>query len=109
MNSKMLLEVSEWMKAQANVMAAVEALPTKTPTQTLTPNIYAGAKPSYGPVPAEFQNPKDPYGTRPDIGSPGWQTMLRQWAADDGKNRNAFVREKGLTPIWPDEKQDWEH
>lgn len=102
-----LREVAAKLIAEADKLDA--PVPQKTPTQTLTPNIYSGVKPSYGPVPAEFANPKDPYGTRPDIGSPGWQTTLRQWAAADGKNRNQFVRDKGLTPIWPDEKQDWEH
>lgn len=38
-----------------------------------------------------------------------WQCMLRRYAADDGQNRNQYVRDRGLTPRWPDEKQPWEN
>lgn len=41
MNSKMLMEVSEYLKAQANVMAAVEQLvPPKESTETKPTNIF---------------------------------------------------------------------
>lgn len=73
-------------------------------------SIYSGvAAPWAGHVPPQFQNPAHPYGARADIGSPGNQAILREYARRDGKeDRNAYVKDRGFVCIWPDTKQNWE-
>ena len=67
------------------------------------PNAFAGAVMPYPPVPEQFKNPSDPYGARADIGSPGLQCSLRAYAFRDGKTDvNQYVKDRGLTCIWPD-------
>ena len=109
MKASTLFEVSDYLRGQAEQLAATERLlPNKGEAHTPQQNIYGASRNPWGNIPEEFKNPNNPYGARDDIGSPGWQSILRVWAGDEGKNRNTFVREKGLTPIWPDEKQAWE-
>lgn len=73
-------------------------------------SIFSGVEnPWAGHVPPEFQNPSHPYGARADIGSPGNQYILREYARRDGKeDRNAYIKDRGFTCIWPDTKQNWE-
>lgn len=73
-------------------------------------NAFEGSKPIWADhVPAEFLVGAGNMGTRPDTGGPGWQCDLRRYAAIDGKeDRNAYVKDRGLKPIWPDTKQNWE-
>lgn len=100
MNSKTLLEVAEYLKAQANVMASVEKLvPPQEKTETKQVNIFSRG---------EAAGPWDPKYPGYQSGD-AWQCMLRRYAADDGQNRNQYVRDRGLTPRWPDEKQPWEN
>lgn len=75
-----------------------------------TGNIFSASKAVWeGHVPSEFQVGAGHMGTRPDIGGPGMQCDLRRYAVQDGKeDRNAYIKDRKLTPIWPDTKQNWE-
>ena len=57
-------------------------------------------------TPAWARN-NNPYGARADIGSPGWQTTLRQYAMNRGQDPNAMMG--GLKPLWGNEAQSWEN
>ena len=73
------------------------------------PNLYRNPTSSFGPLPEGLVTAANPYGTRADIGSPGWQVMLRTYARTDGKaDRNAYVKDSNLIPLWPDTDQEWE-
>jgi hypothetical protein len=71
-----------------------------------TPNAFTGSnQPWIDNTPSQWRNNR-PFGTDQRIGSPGWQTMLRQYAGRDGQSPNAYMG--GLTPMWGNEGQMWE-
>ena len=119
MDAKTLFDVAKYLGEQAEKMALVERVILGKAESPYAPNadfptigggtnIYTGSVPSYGPVPTEFQA-ANTYGTRPDIGSPGWQATLRTYALRDGKvDANQYVKDRGLVCIWPDERQAWD-
>ncbi|MBK8916345.1 MAG: hypothetical protein IPM64_17410 [Phycisphaerales bacterium] len=104
-------EISRALRAAADLLSA-EAAKYEDPAAVPAPgsNIFAGVSvPWADKVPPEFRNPAHPYGARPDIGSPGYQVSMREYARMDGKeDRNAYLKDRGFTPIWPDTKQNWE-
>lgn len=66
-------------------------------------NIYGG------PGSGAPYDPRTPgYQIGPNIGSGGWQTMLRQSAMGAGMDPNAFIQERGLQPLWGNQQQPWE-
>ena len=108
-------ELAKALRAAAAMLSAEAAkldppAPGAVEVHASNQNMFAGATPVWaGHVPAEFQTGTGHMGTRPDIGGPGWQCDLRRYAAQDGKeDRNAYVKDRGLKPIWPDTKQNWE-
>ena len=103
MDSKTLLDVAEYLKAEGDKLAAVERL-TKAmaPPGTQAPgtNIFGSGRAPAGPW--------DPAWPGYQSGD-AWQAMLRRYAIDDGKgDANVYVRDRGLTPRWPDARQPWE-
>ena len=62
------------------------------------PNAYGG------PGSGAPYDPRTP-GYQPGA---GWQTMLRQYAMTDGRAPNQYVQDRGLSPMWGDQRQSWE-
>jgi len=74
-----------------------EEFKAKGPTGA-PPNIYGG--PGTGA-------PYDPrtQGYQPGA---GWQTMLRQYSMGAGQNPNQYIQDRGMRPMWGDQRQSWE-
>lgn len=106
--AKALRTAADMLNAEANKLDP--PAPAVRQVQATGQNIFSGSvNPWEGHVPSEFQNPSHPYGARADIGSPGNQYILREYARRDGKeDRNAYVKDRGFKCIWPDTKQNWE-
>ena len=105
--AKVLRALAETLTVEAEKLDPVKLAMPEPSTNIFGPDRDGGIG-RYVPQEFNFYTPDNPYGAHDSIGSPGWQVNLRSWAAADGMNRNTFVREKGLTPIWPDEKQPFE-
>lgn len=117
MNSKMLMEVSEYLKAQANVMAAVEQLnPQGTeakPTNIFTPQgpVTDPGNPGFRGSASIGKDWRDIHGNL--LGSyqlgDGNQLMLRKEAMNRNlKDLNTLVRERNIPPKFPNERQEYE-
>lgn len=82
--------------------------PPKPTSRPVTPavvstNIYSGPT-------TDRANPSHPdYEVNPQVGTTGWQLIMRRWARDEGlEDNNTFVKQRGLRPLFPDAKQSWE-
>ena len=98
------------LRAAADILMTMAAKAESTSSENPdNVNVWDGVNDGI-PLPPGLVTDANRYGTRPDIGSPGWQIALRSYARQDGYagNNNKYVRDRGLTPLWPDEKQPWE-